>query len=90
MLLRCTQCSILLRLVDICFLQCICLWYILLIQICLCVGVGPGFVSSAFRRSIASHPAGPLCLLAQKTVNQSPIAGGERFRHNLHSSLRPL
>ena len=26
----------------------------------------------------------------QKTVNQAPIAGGVRFRHNFHSSLYPM
>ena len=58
--LRCTQCSILLQLMDICFLMCICLWQISQIQTCLCVFVGPGFVSTspAFMRSSASHPAG--------------------------------
>ena len=82
-----TQCSILLHLIDICFLPCICLWQISQIQICLCVVVGPGFVltSPAFMRSSASHSACP------KTVNRAPIGGGGRFRHNLHSSLpKPL
>ena len=45
--LRCTQCSILLHLMDICFLTCFCLWQILQIQTCLCVFVGPGFVSTS-------------------------------------------
>ena len=56
--LRCTQYSILVHLMDICFLQCICLWQILQIQTCLCVFVGPGFVSTSptFMRSSASHP----------------------------------
>ena len=59
--LRCTQCSILLHLMDICFLPCISLWQISS-QNCLCVVVRPGFVSTppAFMRSSASHPAGPL------------------------------
>ena len=39
---------------------------------------------SAFMRSIASHPAGPHCRLAQKNDNRAPIAGGGRGRHNLH------
>ena len=58
--LRCTQCSILLHLIDICFLTCICLWQISQIQTCLRVVVGPGLVSTsqAFWRSIASHTAG--------------------------------
>ena len=33
--LRCTQCSIMLHLMDICFLPCIYLWPILQIQTCL-------------------------------------------------------
>ena len=39
--LRCTQCSILLHLIDICYLTCICLWQISQIQTCLRVFVGP-------------------------------------------------
>ena len=58
--LRCTQCSILLHLMDICFLTCICLWQISQIQTCLFKVVGPGLVSTspAFVSSSASHPAG--------------------------------
>ena len=76
--LRCTQCSILLHLMDICFLTCICLWQISQIQTCLFKVVGPGLVSTspAFVSSSASHPAGPH---AQKTVNRAPIAGVGRF-----------
>ena len=66
--IRCTQCSILFHLMDICFLTCICLWQISQIQTYLCVVVGPGFVStsSAFMRNSASHPDGPHGRLAQK------------------------
>ena len=99
--LRCTQCSILLHLMDICFLTCICLWQISPIQTFLFKVVGPGLVSTspAFVSSSASHPAGPHGRHAQKTVNRGPIAPqamGPRFtvyrevRHNLHSSLRVL
>ena len=58
--LRCTQCLILLH----------------LIQTCLRVFVGPGFVSTypAFMRSSTSHPAGPHDWLAQNG-NRAPIAG---------------
>ena len=42
--LRCTQCSILLHLMDICFLTCICLWQISQIQTFLFRVVGPGLV----------------------------------------------
>ena len=62
---RCTQCSILLHLMVICFLQCICLWHILQIQNCMCVVFGPGFVltSPAIMRC-------PYSRLAQKnTIN---------------------
>ena len=84
--LRCTQCSILLHLMDICFLTCICLWQISQIQTFLFKVVGPGLVSTspAFVSSSASNPAGPH---AQKTVNRAPITGGGKVRHNLHSSL---
>ena len=63
--LRCTQCTILVYLINICFLPC--LWQISQIQTCLCVVVGPGFVStsSAFMSS-ASHPAGPHGRFSQK------------------------
>ena len=85
----CTQCSILLYLIDICFLLCICLWQISQIQTCLRVVVGPVFVSRSptIMRSSASHSAGMHGRLAQKTVNRAPIAGDVRFRHNFHSSF---
>ena len=56
--LRCTQCSILLHLMDICFLTCICLWQISQIQTFLFRVVGPGLVSTspAFVSNSASHP----------------------------------
>ena len=84
----CTQCSIMLHIIDICFLPCICLWQISQIQSCLCVVVGPGFVSTSlvFMRSSASHPADPHCRLAQ-TVNRAPITGVGLFRYNLYSSV---
>ena len=47
--LRCTQCSILLHLMDICFLTCICLWQISQIQTFLFKVVGPGLVSTSPR-----------------------------------------
>ena len=86
--LRCTQCSIMLHLIDICFLWCICLWQISKIQTCLCVVVGPGFVSTlpALMRSSDSHPADPRGRLG-KTVNRAPNSEGGRFQHKLHSSL---
>ena len=50
--------------------------------------VGPRLVSTspAFVKSSAYHPAGPHDRLP-KTVNQAPISGGGKVRHNLHSSL---
>ena len=61
--LRCTQCSILLHLMDICFLTCICLWQISQIQTFLFKVVGPGLVSTspAFVSSSASGSAWPAC-----------------------------
>ena len=90
----CTQCSILLHLIDICFLPCIFLWQISHIQTGLCVVLGPVFVSTspAFMCSSASCPAGPHIRLAQKRYIEPPLlggGGGERFPHNFHSSLWP-
>ena len=74
------QCSILLHLIDICFLICICLWQISQIQTCLHVVVRPGLVSTspAFMRSIASHPASPHGRLNQKNNNQAPNYWGRK------------
>ena len=76
--LRCTQCSILLHLMDICFLTCICLWQISQIQTFLFKVVGPGLVSTspAFVSSSASHPAGPHDRHVQNTVNRAPHCWG--------------
>ena len=66
--LRCTQCSILLHPMDICFLTYICLWQISQIPTRLFNVVRPGLVSTspAFVSSRASHPAGPHGRHAQK------------------------
>ena len=63
----CTLRSILLHLINICFIQCICLWQISQIQTSLCVVVAPGFVatSPAFMNNSASHPAVPHGRLAK-------------------------
>ena len=55
-----------------------CLWRISQIQTCLCVVVGPGFVSTSltFMRSSTSHPTGPHGRLVQKMINLAPIARG--------------
>ena len=76
--LRCTQCSILLHLMDICYLTCICLWKISKIQACLFKVVRPGLVSTspAFVISSASHPAGLHGRHAQTTVNRAPHCRG--------------
>ena len=71
--LKCTQCSILLHLMDICVLQYICLWQISQLQtVC-------GFVSTSpvFMRSSTSHPAGPHGRFAQITVNRTLLLGRE-------------
>ena len=76
--LRYTQCSILLLLMDICFLTCICSWQISQIQTRLCDVVGPGFVSTstAFMRSRASHPAGQHGWLAHEHGKLGPHCWG--------------
>ena len=70
--LGCTQCSMLFHLIDSCFLPCICLLKISQIQNCLCVFVGPGFVSisPAFMRSKAS--ACPACRELGVVVGPTP------------------
>ena len=60
--LMCTQCSILLHLIDFCFLPCIRLWQISQINPCLCVVV---LTSLAFMRRSVRHPAGPRGWLAK-------------------------
>ena len=86
--LRCTQCSILLHLMDICFLTCICLWQISHIQTRLFSVVGPGLVSTspAFVSSSASHPAGPHGRHAQKTVNRGR-EGSTQFAQQFLSAV---
>ena len=76
--LRCTQCSILLHLMDICFLTCICLWQISQIQTFLFRVVGPGLVSTSpvFVSNSASHPAGPHGRHAQKNGKSGPHCWG--------------
>ena len=79
--LRCTQCSILSHLMDICFLTCICLWIISQIQTYLCVFVRPGFVSTspAFMRSSASHPTGQHDRLPIKNGKSGPHCWGREI-----------
>ena len=81
--LRSTRCSILLHLIDICFLPCICLWQISQIQTCLCVVVGPGFVSTSpsFMRNRVNHPAGPHDRLAQNFKSEPHCWRGEVSTH---------
>ena len=84
--LRCTQCSILLLLMEFCFMTCICLWQISQIQTCLFKVVGHGLVSTspAFVSSSASHPAGPHRRRAPKTVNRE---GSTQFAQQLESAV---
>ena len=51
-----------------------CLWQISLIQTCLCVVVGPGYVSTspAFMRSSANHPAVRMACLPPKKRKIGP------------------
>ena len=86
--LRCTQCSILLHLMDICFLTCICLWQISQMQTFLFRVVGPGLVSTspAFVSNSASHPAGPHGRHGQKTVNRGR-GGSTQFAQQLESAV---
>ena len=91
--LKYTQCSILLHLMDICFLTCICLWQISQIQTFLFKVVGPGLVSTspAFVSSSASHPAGPHGRHAPKNVKSGPHSwgrgGSTQFAQQLESAV---
>ena len=91
--LRCTQCSILLHLMDICFLTCICLWQISQIQTFLFKVVGPGLVSTspAFVSSNASHPVGPHGRHAPKNGKSGPHCWGPgdstQFAQQLESTV---
>ena len=89
--LRCTQCSILLHLMDICFLTSICLWQISQIQTCLFKVVGPGLVSTspAFVSSSVSHLAAPHGRHVQKTVNRALIGREDstQFAQQLESAV---
>ena len=74
------QCSILLHLIDICFLTCICLWQISQIQTCFRVIVGPRLVSTspAFMSSIATQPVGgvdTICSVSQTAVTAPTRVG---------------
>ena len=60
--LRCTQCSIRLHLMDICFMTCICLWEISQIQTRLFKAVEPGLVdqsSTQFAQKLVSTVTAP-------------------------------
>ena len=91
--LRCTQCSILLHLMDICFLTCICLWQISQIQTLLFKVVGPGLVSTSptFVSSSTSHPAGPHGRHAQTNGKSGPHGwgrgGSTQFAQQLESAV---
>ena len=91
--LRCTQCSILLHLMDICFLPCISLLPILQIQTCLCVFVGPGFVSTSPAGTRSFIYADDLCVTAQyptfqEVEQQIEEALGELTHYYRSNSLR--
>ena len=85
--LKCSQCSILLHLIDFCFLPYICLWQILQIQtsLCLtwiCLDISPAFCEE--QRQLSSGSSLP------RKVNRGHIAGVGRFRHHFNSSLPKL
>ena len=71
--LRCTQCSILLHLMDICFLTCMCLSKISQIQTRLFNVIGPGLVSTStvLVKSSDRYPAGPHGRLAPQKTGKS-------------------
>ena len=88
--LRCTQCSILLHLMDICFLTCICLWQISQIQTFLFKVVGPGLVSTspAFVSSSTSRSAWPACPKNGKSGPHCWGQGGStQFAQQLKSAV---
>ena len=74
--LRCTQCSILLHLIDICLLPCILYRKSRLV----CVVIGPAFVSTppSFMRSSASHLLSPHGRLLQKKRQIGPPLLGRK------------
>ena len=91
--LRCTQCSILLHLMDICFLTCICLWQISQIQTFLFRVVEPGLVSTspAFVSNSARHPTGQHGRHAQKNGKSGPhcwgLGGSTKFAQQLEFAV---
>ena len=94
--LRCTQCSILLHLIDICFLTCICLWQISQIQTFLFRVVGPGLVSTSPRfceqqRQPSNGSAWPAC---PKNGRSGPHCWGQggstQFVHQLEFAVTAL
>ena len=91
--LRCTQCSILLHLMDICFLTCICLWQISQIQTFLFKVVGPGLDLDITRfceqqRQPSSGSAWPAC---QKNGKSGPHCwgrgGSTQFAQQLETTV---
>ena len=94
--LRCTQCSILLHLMDICFLTCICLWQISQIQTFLFKVVGPSS-GSAWPACPKNGKSGTHCWgrggstqFAQQletTVTAPPLVGCGVWSHMLLSTI---
>ena len=86
-IIRFTQCSILLHLIDICFLPCICLWQISKIQTCLCCW---NWICLDITRLYAEQcQLDRMAGFPKKNGKSAPPLGG-RFRHNLHRSLSTL
>ena len=89
--LRCTQCSILLHLMDICSLTCICLWQISQIQTCLFKVVGPGLDITGFceqQRQPSSRSAWPTCPKNNKSGSHCwGREGSTQFAHQHVSAV---
>ena len=89
--LRCTQCSILLHLMDICFLTCICLWQISQIQTFLFRVVGPGLVSTSPAFVTSSGSAWRVCPKNGKSGPHCWGRGGPtQFAQQLQSAVTLL
>ena len=87
--LRCTQCSILLHLMDICFLTCICLWQISQIQTFLFKVVGPGLVSdiTRFCEQQRQPSSGSACPKNGKSGPHWGRGGSTQFAQQLETTV---
>ena len=88
--LRCIQCSILLHLMDICFLTCICLCHgrhhksrLVCLKLLDVTWIGLDITRFCEQQRQPSS-------IPKQTVNRDPITGVGKVGHKLHSSLSPL